>query len=82
MAVSQAISMLTQCAPALAAGILGTVIFTKPDLCNKTLGKVTKSKCDITKRLLLGFLAGFTLLVIISGRGGYGAGYGGGMGMY
>lgn len=78
-----AFSEVSQCYMVAAVTLLGTWIFlTKPSWCDNTIGKLAKSKCDRTKKILFAVLSAFVALVavrnVMPGMGGYSSGMGGG----
>jgi hypothetical protein len=78
--ITSAFSETTQCIMVIAATIFGVWMYqTQGGLCDKTLGKATKSRCDNTKRIAFGALCAL-LALMVKGYfmgGGYGGGYAG-----
>lgn len=71
-----AISQVTSCFTVIGATILGFVLFNKVSWCNNTVGKITKSTCDTSKRAMFAALGALVVLSFLAGMGG--GGYGGG----
>lgn len=76
-----ALNQLMQCFIPVLAAVIGFVLFNKSAWCDASLGKLTKSKCDVVKKALFGFVGGFLVLSVLAGMGMGGGGMGGGMGM-
>ena len=74
-----AISQVTSCFTVILATVLGFFIFNKGAWCDNTLGKFTKSRCDVAKRAMFAALVALVALSFISGMG-MGGGYSGGGG--
>ena len=81
--ISYAFTMLTQCFPVLAAALAGFALYSQAAWCDASVGKLTKSKCDMIKKVLFGFVGGFIVLAVMisqgigMGQSGMGMGMGG-----
>lgn len=65
---SQLTSLITNGVPLLVGALVGFYMYSNVKWCDMTLGKATKSKCDMTKKVLFAVLVALIVMYVMVSR--------------